>query len=345
MEDIILYHSRELFYELGYFKTKISNITKKCGISTGMFYRHYDSKEELLVKIIKKDLVSYSKEVEILISDKGDIAFKLEMIIRLILSFLEKNPFFFSLLIELEERDEKFSVSTRKWINHFWDDTKGRIRELLKSGKKVREDREDLLASLVESHLKIYIRYLLSKKSNRYKPRKLIYLDMETEVRALSAGVLSTYRSLNAFSYKETIDHLTGTYTNRYFFELVEKAIASRKPIHLIYLDLTSFFLKSKNIFFTESILTDIGSLLRKNSRGIDSVGRLCNFKFIVLVLSDELPQSAIDSRIEFFGKNLKGKYPFVCLKDIVWKHLYTRPGEDILKKFRELKSIEPIGE
>lgn len=60
MEDIILYHSRRLFYELGYFKTKVSNITKRCGISTGMFYRHYDSKEELLVKIIKSDLDTYS---------------------------------------------------------------------------------------------------------------------------------------------------------------------------------------------------------------------------------------------------------------------------------------------
>lgn len=345
MEDIILYHSRKLFYELGYFKTKISNITKKCDISTGMFYRHYNSKEELLVKIIKKDLVSYSKEVEILISDKGDIAFKLEMIIRLILSFLERNPFFFSMLIELEERDEKLSASTRKWIDHFWDDTKGRIRKLLKSGKKVREDREDLLASLVESHMKIYIRYLLSKKSYRCKPQKLMYLDIETEVRALSAGVLSTYRSLNAFSYKETIDHLTGTYTNRYFFELVEKVITSRKPMHLIYLDLTNFFLKSKNMFFIESILTDIGSLMIKNSRGTDFIGRLCNFKFIILVLSDELPQTTINRRVKLTGRKLKDKYPFVCLEDLVWKHLYIRPGEDIFKKFKELKSIEPIRE
>jgi len=216
---------------------------------------------------------------------------------------------------------------------------------LLKSGRKVREDREELLASLVESHLKIYIRYLLSKKSNRCKSQNLMYLDIENEVRALSAGVLSTYRSLNAFSYKETIDHLTGTYTNRYFFELVEKAITSRKPIHLIFLDLTSFFLKSKNIFFIESILTDIGFLVRKNSRGVDSIGRLCNFKFIILVLSEELPQSTINHRIEVVGRNLKDKYPFVCLKDMVWKHLYIRPGEDILKKFKELKSIEPIRE
>ena len=93
MENIILYNSRELFYELGYFKTKISDITKKCGISTGKFYRHYDSKEDLLIKIIKKDLDVYAKEVKILVPEQGEVAFKLQIIIRSILNFLKKNPF------------------------------------------------------------------------------------------------------------------------------------------------------------------------------------------------------------------------------------------------------------
>lgn len=87
MENIILYNSRQLFYELGYFKTKISDITKKSGISTGKFYRCYNSKEELLSQIIKKDLKIYIDDTKNLVPKTGDNEFKLRMIIQSIFNF------------------------------------------------------------------------------------------------------------------------------------------------------------------------------------------------------------------------------------------------------------------
>jgi hypothetical protein len=81
--------------------------------------------------------------------------------------------------------------------------------------------------------------------------------------------------------------------------------------------------------------------LLKKYFRSEDLVGRLCDSKLIILALSEEIPQETIKFKLESIVIELKKKYPFICSEDIVWKHIYMDPGEDIFKKFTELKSIK----
>jgi len=52
----------ELFASAGYHQTSISNIAEKAGISKGLMYNYFDSKEELIRQIIRKgmdDILQY----------------------------------------------------------------------------------------------------------------------------------------------------------------------------------------------------------------------------------------------------------------------------------------------
>jgi len=343
MENIILYNSRELFYEQGYFKTKISHITKKCGISTGKFYRCYNSKEDLLFQIIKKDLKVYTEEVRTLVPEVGDDIFKLKMIIRSIFNFLKKNPFFFALLIELKENDEKLSIFSRKYLNSFWNETKMLVMELQKHNEHFDKDKGELLTSMMESQVKIYIRYLLSEKNGKCSPEKLLFLSMEDEVNSISTVIINTFESLNGPTAKKTIDPLTGAYTNRYFFELLKKTHNNGKSFNLIFLDLKTFYITedTQKKFFRDNIIANTGSLLKKKFRSMDLIGRLDPSKFIILVLTEDVILDTLNFRVVRIVEELKIKFPCISSEDIVWKHLYINSKEDVCNKFNELKSIK----
>lgn len=343
MENIILYNSRKLFYEQGYFKTKISDITKKSGISTGNFYRYYSSKEDLLFQILKKDLKVYTEEVRILIPEEGDDIFKLRMIMRSIFNFLKKNPFFFALLIELRKNDKKLSVFSRKFLNSFWDKTNLLTLELLKYDDCFDREKGKLLISMIESEVKIYIRYLLSEKNGKCNPQKLLFSHIEDDLNNISEIVINTFKSLNRNAIKKTTDLLTGAYTNRYFFELLKKTHYSGKSFNLILLDFKTFYITkdSNKIFFRDNIMANTGDLLQKSFRSVDSIGRLDPSKFMILILEEKDMHNIFKFRIVKIIEDLKIKFPCISEEDIVWKHLYINLKDDILDKFKELNSIE----
>lgn len=343
MENVILYNSRELFYELGYFKTKISDITKKSGISTGKFYRCYNSKEDLLSQIIKKDLKIYTEEVRTLVPEVGDNLFKLKMIVRSIFNFLKKNPFFFALLIELKENEEKLSSFSKKCLNSFWDETKTLILELLKYDDHFDKDKEKLLISMMESQVKLYIRYLLSEKNGKCYPEKLLFSSMEDELNNVSTIIVNTFKSLNGATVKKIIDPLTGAYTNRYFFELLKKTHNSGKSFNLILLDLKIFYITedTQKKFFRDNILANTGNLLKKYFRTTDLVGRLGPSKFMILLLGENDMQDLFKFRVVKIIEELQIKFSCISTEDIIWKHLHINSKEDLLDKFNELNSTK----
>jgi len=209
MENTILYNSRKMFYEAGYFETNISNITKKCSISTDSFYIYYESKEDLLIKIIKKDLEVYKNKINYLIPKKEDISLKMEMLMRTILNFLKKNPFFFVMLSELEEDNKKLSPTTKKWLRQFWTETRSLTIKFLKSWENLGRDTRELLATLIEGQLKTYIRHLLIEDSD-----KLLSSGIEGEVARLSTLVINTCHSLNIHTSGETVASFKEASTN-----------------------------------------------------------------------------------------------------------------------------------
>ena len=51
--------AEKMFIEKGYVATTLRDITAKAGVTTGAFYKHYGSKEEILISIFKKILLYF----------------------------------------------------------------------------------------------------------------------------------------------------------------------------------------------------------------------------------------------------------------------------------------------
>lgn len=63
-KDLIKMHSVELFAQLGYEGTSISQIVKKVGIKKSSFYSHYENKESLLNDVLETMTEDYIHYIE-----------------------------------------------------------------------------------------------------------------------------------------------------------------------------------------------------------------------------------------------------------------------------------------
>jgi AcrR family transcriptional regulator len=75
----------ELFGSKGFFATTVAEITKKAGYAKGSFYRHFDGKDDLVLRIIEEKLKQYRNERQVRING----ARSLEDVIEVIWDFLD----------------------------------------------------------------------------------------------------------------------------------------------------------------------------------------------------------------------------------------------------------------
>ena len=108
MNSNILNISKELFYEKGYSKTKISDITGRLGLVPSNFYRYYHSKEEVLKEIIIKETDEYIKKLKE-VKDRENFHERIKLLLEVNLKLIFQKPHFFNLLMEL--RDSNLSKS------------------------------------------------------------------------------------------------------------------------------------------------------------------------------------------------------------------------------------------
>ncbi|WP_339315086.1 TetR/AcrR family transcriptional regulator [Paenibacillus sp. FSL R10-2734] len=67
----ILKHAVELFAQKGLEATKISDIAKKAGMSHGLIYNYFKSKEEIYASLIHLNLISFKEQLEELYQTKS----------------------------------------------------------------------------------------------------------------------------------------------------------------------------------------------------------------------------------------------------------------------------------
>ena len=113
--DVALEH----FANEGYFKTTIMHIARHAGISKGLMYNYFESKEELLVAIINRSLGDISRYLD---PDKNGYLSEeeFELFIRKLFSILRENisfwRLFFQLMIQKDVR-EQFLKATPGSVN------------------------------------------------------------------------------------------------------------------------------------------------------------------------------------------------------------------------------------
>jgi len=287
MEKDFILNSRNFFYKKGYFKTKISEIASKTGVSIGSFYRVFNSKEELLIAVIKQELELYQKEAKLLNITDFNFRWKVNQLCHISLGLLKENPHLFILLYDVGKKREKLSPGVHKWIDMIWEESKGVFMKGIKEMIDVKKSDHLLIEALFENQFKIYFEYLLKDRSGALNPDSVVLMNLEEESKKLTSMIISSCESLNIIRKCSVYDPLTKAYTPAYIRKQVKTYLEQGQSFFV------SFMVfrwpedaeKEKVMFFKESILRSFVNLIKEEFRSEDAIGRLCQNKFI-LVLS-----------------------------------------------------------
>ncbi len=120
-KQLIMNTALELFATNGYHSTSIRQITEKAGISKGLIYNYYESKEELLKAIVEKGIRQFMKPFdpnEDGILTEEEFVYYIDEIFRM----MENDPGFYKLYFSLLLQPgifEKFFLKIKEMIAQF----------------------------------------------------------------------------------------------------------------------------------------------------------------------------------------------------------------------------------
>ena len=286
MEKDFVLNSRNFFYKNGYFKTKISDIAKKSGSSVGSFYRFFDSKEDILIAVIKQELEVYRRDIKLLNSIDFNLNWKIAQLCRITLNLLKENPHLFILIYDIEEKKEKISAKVYKWIDMLWKESKSVFIKGVREVNTSNSVDTSLVERLFENQMKIYFKHLLKDRAGNLNPDIVISMNLEEESKKLTSMIISNCESLNIIRACDKFDPLTKAYTSFYANKEVRNYLLQGKPFFVSFM----VFRWPENIekrtspFFRDSILRTFVYLVRERFRDQDIIGRLCNNKFIFVI-------------------------------------------------------------
>lgn len=87
----ILDTAEHLFTVKGYWGTTVSDIAKKMGVTQGMFYYYFKSKEEILEALLNRQVTSFLSEVKVMASSNAPPAEKLGFMISTVIKNVQAH--------------------------------------------------------------------------------------------------------------------------------------------------------------------------------------------------------------------------------------------------------------
>ena len=151
--DVALVH----FANNGYFKTTINHIARHAGISKGLMYNYFDSKEELLTEIINRSLAEISKYFDP--DNDGYLSEdEFEFFIRKLFSILREKISFWRLLSQLFLQKDVRDQLLKSFSGH------------VSSTQVMYTNRNNTFLSLVTKMIKDYFIRKKNRKPADYDP-------------------------------------------------------------------------------------------------------------------------------------------------------------------------------
>lgn len=107
--DILVDSAVKVFFQKGYHRTKIKDITDNAGLAAGTFYLYFKNKEELLSDIAKKHAMSLYEELDKIYKLDITEVEKLKRIISFNIKYCYDNKEFVSVYLEHIPNSETFN--------------------------------------------------------------------------------------------------------------------------------------------------------------------------------------------------------------------------------------------
>ncbi|MEY2568882.1 MAG: hypothetical protein QOE35_3411 [Actinomycetota bacterium] len=106
-------HATGLFAENGYHPTSVAEIVQGLGVGKGVFYWYFESKEQLLVDILKEAQHDLRRSQQQAIGDETDPVRRIELGIRTSLAWLAANRRLIT-LFQFAATEERFAPTLRR---------------------------------------------------------------------------------------------------------------------------------------------------------------------------------------------------------------------------------------
>jgi len=338
--------AKSLFYEKGYSKTKISDITKKLGLVPANFYRHYSSKEELLREIISIETRDYSRRIKDF-ATKDNFQDKIKLVFKTNLIFIFEKPRLFALLLEIKSSKYKLDKSTLNLVDSISNHTGSAISSIL-NHSNLDDLKKRMTFKILMDDLAIFLDNLIRDSEGIICPHRISTLSFQEEFDQLfnlTKGVCYGLGVSNDIFSK--IDPVTGLLKKEYFLELLAKSYdclnCKDSSIEILYLKLENLDQKDEG-FFHDNLLKSIGSWIRNSFRESDQGGILSDNTFALLLSNHSTPIFKIFlERCYDFEKILWKKYPALDSLKLDLKILSIKEGHsmDFNKLFSSDKLIE----
>lgn len=312
MNSNIFNIAKSLFYEKGYSKTKISDITGKLGLVPANFYRYYNSKEDLLKDIIISESSEYIRNLNNY-QNKTNFHEKIKLIFEVNLKFLFEKPHFFAFLIEIKSANYKLDHSTRSLAGTINTLTKDSLKSILELST-LDDFTKRVAHKVLIDDLNIFLDNLIKDSTGNICPTRLLTINFHEKFNDLLKLTESICYGLglsnDAFS---RLDKVSGILKEDFFLELLTKNynyISHHKNnVDILYITISSQ--KKKKTSLSKDILHSIGAWLNSSFRDSDQAGLIGDNNF-ALLLSKHSPStfSLLLERCLKFEKSLQKKYP-----------------------------------
>ena len=169
----ILLAARDIFPRHGYHGSSMAMISRQAGVSAGLIYRFFDSKQGLYEAVLEEELRSWLEQTSAQAACPGDPLQEMENMFTEVFVIVRNNPilefFFGSSRIELEQYLPIFRRIYKRWRKRFID--------LLEYGIGTGEFRRDLdvhrTADVIHSLLLTYLHRAFNNQTLSYPKKKL----------------------------------------------------------------------------------------------------------------------------------------------------------------------------
>ncbi len=131
-EEIIFQAAYDEFLEKGFEGARMQNIANRAGINKALLHYYYRSKERLFDAIVPHVIRQLPLSINTIIEDQMPFEKKIELIIELYISFLQKNPFIVRFVIrEIMVNPEKLVNTFKKIIDNNGSNIIDKIKEMI----------------------------------------------------------------------------------------------------------------------------------------------------------------------------------------------------------------------
>jgi len=154
--ELIMNTALELFARKGFYSSSVSDIAGAAGISKGLMYNYFHSKEQLLIEILKKGFHQYVS-VFFQTENEEPVVESLTYIVNETISIAQANPHFWKMYFALATQPRVAEIAHKEMMNYTLPMAKALTDFFVKNGYEKPEVELRFLSAMLDGLVMNYI--------------------------------------------------------------------------------------------------------------------------------------------------------------------------------------------